>query len=147
MVGVPSGTKCSNMWLVYLIHPNSINAIHKGRTKINVIVKCLVLVKIYGNNPRKLFLRIISNSDVRMNEFILFSFHFLRIVFISWCSLFISNLTILLYREVINQTIDGISKNKITVLVQFSGRLLISVDGSKIENKFLTTLSSFCWCY
>jgi len=52
-----------------------------------VSVKCLVLVKMYGNNPRKLFVRIIRNSDVRMNEFPLFSFPFLRIVFISWCSL------------------------------------------------------------
>jgi len=29
------------------------------------------------------------------------------------------------------------------VLIQFSGRLLISVVGSKIENKFLITFSSF----
>ena len=33
------------------------------------------------NNPRKLFVRVIRNSDVRMNEFPLFSFPFLRIVF------------------------------------------------------------------
>ena len=32
-------------------------------------VRCLVLVKMYGNSPRKLFVRNISNSDVRMNEF------------------------------------------------------------------------------
>jgi len=55
-----------------------------------VTVKCLVLVKMYGNNPKKLFVKIISNSDVRINEFPLFSFPFLRIVFISWCSLFIN---------------------------------------------------------
>jgi hypothetical protein len=30
MVGVPWGTRCSNMWLVFLIHPNSINLIHKA---------------------------------------------------------------------------------------------------------------------
>ena len=100
---------------MFLVHPNGINLIHKGRAKVNVSVKCLVLVKMYGNNPRKLFVRIIRNSDVRMNEFPLFSFPFLRIVFISWCNLFISSLTIILFREGINQILDGISKSPIAV--------------------------------
>jgi hypothetical protein len=69
-----SRTKCSNMWLVYLIHPNNINATHKGWH-----VRCIVLVKMYGNNPKILFVKIMRNDDVRMNEFPLFSFHFLRI--------------------------------------------------------------------
>ena len=56
-------------------------------------IRCLVLVKIYGNSPKKLFVRIIRNRDVRLNEFPLFSFPFLRIVFISWCSVFINKLT------------------------------------------------------
>ena len=71
------------MWLVFLIHPNNINLIHKGRAKVNVSVKCLVLVKMYGNSPRKLFVKTIRNSDVTINEFPLFSFPFLKIVFIS----------------------------------------------------------------
>ena len=37
MVGVPWVAKCSNIWLVFLIHPNSINVIHRGRAKFNVI--------------------------------------------------------------------------------------------------------------
>jgi hypothetical protein len=41
------------MWLVFFIHPNNINLIHKGRARVNVSVRCLVLVKMYGNNPRK----------------------------------------------------------------------------------------------
>ena len=103
MVGVPWGTRCSNIWLVFLIHPNSINLTHKGKARVNVRIRCLVLVKMYGNSPKKLFIRIIRNRDVRMNEFPLFSFPFLKIVFISWCSLFISRLTIMLFREGINQ--------------------------------------------
>jgi hypothetical protein len=63
-----------------LIHSNNINLIHKGRAKVSVSVKWLVLVKIYGNSPRKFFVRIIRNNDVKMNEFPLFSFPFLRIV-------------------------------------------------------------------
>jgi len=92
----------------------------------------------YGNNPKKLFVRIIRNN----NEFPLFSFPFLRIAFISWCSLFINNLTIILFLKEISQILVGISPT--VVLVQFSGRLLISVVGSKIENTFLTTFSLFC---
>jgi hypothetical protein len=38
IVGVPCGTGCSNMWLVVLIHPNNINAIHRGRAKVSVNV-------------------------------------------------------------------------------------------------------------
>jgi hypothetical protein len=34
MVGVPWGTKCSNMWLVFLIHTNNMNLIHRGRAKV-----------------------------------------------------------------------------------------------------------------
>ena len=141
IVGVPCGTKCSNMWLVFLIHPNSIKLIHKGRARDSVRIRCLVLVKIYGNSPRKLFIKIIRNNDVRINEFPLFSFPFLRIVFISWCSLFINNLIIILFREGISQILVGINNNPIVVLVQFSGRLLISVVGSKIENKLFIIFS------
>jgi hypothetical protein len=76
-VGVPCGTKCWNMWLVFLIRPNNICLIHRGRAKVSVSIRCLVLVKMYGNKPRKFFVKIITNSDVRVNEFPLFSFPFL----------------------------------------------------------------------
>ena len=59
-VGVPWGTKYSNMWLVFLIHLNNINPIQRGRARVCVSAKCLVLVKIYGNNPKKLFVTIIK---------------------------------------------------------------------------------------
>ena len=95
--------------MVFLIHPNNINLTHKGKARVNVRIRCLVLVKIYGNSPKKLFIRIIRNRDVRMNEFPLFSLPFLRIVFISWCILFINKLTIMLFRDGINQILVGIS--------------------------------------
>jgi hypothetical protein len=66
-------------------------------------------VKIYGNSPKKLFVRIIRNNDLNMNEFPLFLFPFLRIVFISSCSLFISKLTVILFRDGVNQILVGIS--------------------------------------
>jgi hypothetical protein len=52
---------------VFLIHPNSINLIHRGRARVNVSVMCRVLVKMYGNSPKELFIGIISNRDVKMN--------------------------------------------------------------------------------
>jgi len=78
-----------------------------------------------------------------MNEFPLFSFPFLRIVFISWCSLFINKFTIILFRDGINQILVEIIKSPVAVLVQFNGRLLISVVESKIENRFLIICSLF----
>ena len=36
--GVPCGTECSNMWLVFLVHPNNINIIHRERAKVSVSV-------------------------------------------------------------------------------------------------------------
>jgi len=75
------------MWLVFLMHMNNNNLSHSAMAKGSVSVRSLVLVKMYGNNPRKLFVKIKRNSEVRINEFPLFSFTFLITVFISWCSL------------------------------------------------------------
>jgi hypothetical protein len=83
IVGVPCGTRCSNMWFVFLIHPNNINLTHRGSASVSVRARWLVLEKTYGNSPRKLFIRIIRDSEVKMNEFPLFWFPFLRLVFIS----------------------------------------------------------------
>jgi hypothetical protein len=55
------------MWLVFLIHPNDINLTHRGRAKVSICVRCLALVKMYGTNHRKLFVRIVRNSEVRIN--------------------------------------------------------------------------------
>jgi hypothetical protein len=49
--GVPCRTGCSNTCLLFLIHPNNINIIRKDRASVRVSVKCLVPVKMYGNNP------------------------------------------------------------------------------------------------
>ena len=58
--------------------------------------------------------------------------------------LLISKLIIMLFRDGINHILFGISINPMAVLVQFNGRLLISVVGSKIEDKFLFIFSLFC---
>jgi hypothetical protein len=48
-----------------------------------------------------------------------------------------------LFRDGINQILVGISNSPIIVLVQFNGRPLISVVGSKIENRFLIIFNLF----
>lgn len=45
-LGVPWGTKWANMCWVWLIQPYIMNLIHRGKAKVNVRVKWLVLVKI-----------------------------------------------------------------------------------------------------
>lgn len=50
----------------------------------------------------------------------------------------------MLFRDGINHILVGINRIPIIVLVQFSGMLLISVVGSKIENRFLIIFSLFC---
>lgn len=55
------------MWFVFLIHPYNINLSHRGIDKDKDIVKCLVLVKIYGNNPKKLLKKIKKNNEIKIN--------------------------------------------------------------------------------
>jgi len=88
-------------------------------------------------------LQLLEIMMLRLRNFLCFRFLFLEYFFISWCNLFISKLIIMLFRDGINQIFVGISRSPMAVLVQFSGRLLISVVGSKIENKFLITFSLF----
>jgi len=52
---------------VFIIHPNNIKAIHNGRDKDKFIVICLVLVKIYGNIPKKLLNKINKNNEIKIN--------------------------------------------------------------------------------
>jgi len=54
------------MWFVLLIHPKNIKLNHKGRAKDSVKVRWLVLVKIYGNNPKKLLKRIKVNKEINI---------------------------------------------------------------------------------
>jgi hypothetical protein len=65
--GVPCGTKWANICCVWLIHPYTIKLSHKGRAKARVKAKWLELVKIYGNNPKKLLNRIIENREIKIN--------------------------------------------------------------------------------
>jgi len=43
----------------------------------------------YGNSARKLFVGVMRKGEVKMNEFVLFSFHFVWIVLMSLYSLLV----------------------------------------------------------
>jgi hypothetical protein len=73
-------------------------------------------------------------------NFLYFCILFLKLFLFCLCNLFINRLTITLFRDRISQVLVGINSNSIAVLVQYRGRLLISVVASKIENMFLITL-------
>jgi hypothetical protein len=117
MVGVPCGTKCSNIWCVFQIHPTNINLTHNGKDSVSVSVRCLVLAKMYENSPRKLFIRTVRNSDVSMNEFPLFLFPFPKIVFISWHSLFIKIFIVILLRDGINKILQILVETSISPII------------------------------
>lgn len=62
--GVPWGTKWANICFVLLIHPKNIKLNHRGNAKDRVKVIWLVLVKIYGNKPKKLLKTIKVNKEI-----------------------------------------------------------------------------------
>lgn len=66
IVGVPWGIRWINICFVLLIHPKSMKPNHKGNARERVIVICLVLVKMYGNNPKKLLKRINLNKEIKI---------------------------------------------------------------------------------
>ena len=39
MLGVPWGTRCSNMWLVFLIHPNNVSLSTESTNKMQQLLK------------------------------------------------------------------------------------------------------------
>jgi hypothetical protein len=49
---------------------------------VDECVRCLVLLKMYRYICREFFVRIIRNSEVEMNEFPVFLYPLLKIVFI-----------------------------------------------------------------
>jgi hypothetical protein len=66
--GVPCGTRWVNICCVWLIHPYIIKDNHKGKVRVNVRVKWLVEVKIYGNSPKKLLNKIKENNEIKIKE-------------------------------------------------------------------------------
>jgi hypothetical protein len=101
---------------------------------VNVIVKCLVLVKINGNNPRKLLNRISENSEmnIKILPLILSPSSVLNSLWNFINSVFYA----IVCREGINHILIGINVIPRNVLVHLIDIFIILVDGSNTENKF-----------
>lgn len=150
--GVPWGTKCANICLVLLIQPNNMNLIHSGRARASVIVICLVLVKMYGNNPRKLLNKIKEKREINI-KVVPLNLEIPNKVLNSKCNVKKILFQNIKFRDGRNQ--NNIGKNIIPniVLSQFKEKLKMFVEGSKIENKFIIIfslflknyLSFYCW--
>lgn len=139
--GVPWGTKWANMCWVWLIHPNNINAIHSGKARLNVIIKWLVLVKIYGNNPKKLLNTIRLNNET--NIIVIPECCGPNKVLNSKCRVLVTFDHIRVHREGIAQKSDGINNIPKKVESQFIGRDKIVEVGSNTENKLVIIFKSF----
>lgn len=66
IIGVPWGTRWINIFFVLLIHPNNINLSQIGKAIVKFKTKCLVPVKIYGNNLIKLLIIIKINNLMKI---------------------------------------------------------------------------------
>jgi hypothetical protein len=109
---------------------------HKGRAKESVIVIWLVLVKIYGNSPKKLLNKIKEKREINI-KVVPLNLEIPNNVLNSKCKvkkILFQNMEL---REGKNQ--NNIGKNIIPniVLIQFKEKLRILVEGSKIENRFI----------
>lgn len=139
--GVLWGTKWANIWVVWFNHPNNINLSHKGKASVNVIVKWLEDVKIYGNNPRKLLNTINKNNEINMivdpwradgpNNVLNSEWSLITIIFIKIFLLF----------EI--SQYEGVIIIKIVIdLSQLSDKLKLAA-GSNTENKLVIIFSLF----
>lgn len=134
--GVPWGTIWANICFVLLIHPNIIKLNHKGKARDSVIVIWLDLVKIYGNNPKKLLKKINENKEINIKVVPLYLLIPKRILNSLWRvkKIFCQNK---LFREGISQYVKGKNKIPNKVLTQFKDKEKVFVEGSKIEKRFI----------
>jgi hypothetical protein len=103
------------------------------------MIKCLVLVKINGNSPKKLLNRIRENSEMNINVLPLILFP-KRVLNSLWS--FINNIFhIIVCCDGIVHILMGMNIIPINVLVQLIDVFIILVDGSNTENRFVIIFS------
>lgn len=107
-----------------------------GNDKDKLIDRCLVLVKIYGNKPIKLFIIIKINNEMNIKLKLLFFFIIILNSLYNKFIKFLNKKFMLLGK---NQKFLGIINIKIIKINQFKDKeiFIILVDGSNIENKFV----------
>jgi hypothetical protein len=95
-----------------------------------------VLVKIYGNKPKKLLYKINLNKEIKIKVLPLWPVEPSKVLN-SLCRVNKILFQIMWYRDGINQKEQGINNNPKNVLNQFNDKLKIVVEGSNTENKLV----------
>jgi len=138
-VGVPCGTRCVNMWFVFLVQPNIRIVAHIANDMGSVIVMWDVKEKMFGNKAIKFIIRIVVNMTIIIVS-VLFSVFFI----VNFTSFFI------VARMVLFRIKVGFLVFHILIVVRIVKIRIVSQDrdiivelGSKIENRFVIILVVF----
>ena len=133
--GVLWGTRWANICFEWLIQPNNIKESHNGAASVRVKIKCLELVKIYGNSPKKLLDTIIKNRAMNLSVEPLKEEGPKRVLNSEW-RIWKTFSIIKWIRLGVNQSRGLTITNKIRLLVQLE-LLLIEDAGSNTENRLV----------
>lgn len=121
---------------MFLIIDIIIKNIQNGIANVIEKIICLEDEKIYGNNPKKLLMKININNEINKNDgdLVFLDLYNINIsLFSIFKILFINHLIRL---GIIHKKLGKIIKVNI-VLIQFKFKLKIKVDGSNTLNKFV----------
>jgi hypothetical protein len=118
---------------------------HIGKEMVSEKIKCLDLVKMNGNNPMKLFVKMNRNSGI--NSKVIFEFLLPVKILNSLCRIIIIFSGNWLNRDGINQKVGGKIMINRKVLDQFSDQFINDLDGSKMENKLVIIFSNVSGFY
>lgn len=141
--GVPKGTKCASIWVVWLSHPYKINANQRGKARAKVMAKWLEAVNTYGASPKKLLNRINKNREIKISVCPWAPPVPTRVLNSMWSWLKIRSKN-LVERLLPTQKLHGRANNPTKIANQFSGRVSIE-EGSKIENKLAIIFNLRKW--
>jgi len=84
-VGVPCGTRCVNMWFVFLVQPNIRIVAHIANDMGSVIVMWDVKEKMFGNKAIKFIIRIVVNMTIIIVSVLFSVFFHCKFYFVFYC--------------------------------------------------------------
>jgi len=138
-IGVPWGTKCANICIVWLIQPYSIKDSQRGRAKVRVKIKCLEAVKINGNKPKEFLIKMVKKIEIGIRVILLIFVGPSRVLNSLW-RVRIIFWKIIEIRVGISQYNVGNNRIDENSEIQLSwiGK---DLEGSKIENKLVIIIN------
>lgn len=128
--------------MVCVTQPYNINVSHRGSASARVRVICLEAVKIYGNKPKKLFIKINTNNEIKIIEDPWLD-EGPRSILNSMCNFLREELIVNENFLGINQNTGRVKINTNKDLIQFNDKFKFA-EGSNTENKFVIILNKNC---